>query len=110
MSFIEEGGGGGGLGFAINTRGDGGMGTWVGTAMGMMDHYSRLRRQKEEELGLATETAPQPLRPPPQDAVPWHHRSGLIGGGLNIILVKEHAAMMVAMPRVFMSGEAPPSL
>ena len=86
------------------------MGARVGTVVGMMDHHSRLRRQQAEELGLATELAPQPLRPPPQDAVPWHHRSGPIGGGLNIISAEEHAAMRALMPRVFMPGEAPPSL
>ena len=46
------------------------MGARVGTAAGMMDHHSRLRRQQAEELGLAAELAPQRLRPPPQDAVP----------------------------------------
>ena len=111
LDFIEEGGGGGGLGFAMNTGGGGGMGARVGTAAGMMDRHSRLRRQQAEELGLTAEAAPpQPLRPPPQDAVPWHHRSGPIGGGLNIISAEEHAAMRAAMPRVFMPGEALPSL
>ena len=86
------------------------MGALVGTAAGMMDHHSRLRRQQAEELGLAAEAAPQPFRPPPQDAVPQHHRSGPIGGGLNIISTEERAAMRAAMPQVFIPGEAPPSL
>ena len=88
------------------------MGARVGTAAGMMDYFyhSRLRRQQAKELGLSAEAAPQPLRPPPQDAVPWHYRSGPIGGGLNIISAEEHAAMRAAMPRVFMPGEALPSL
>ena len=46
------------------------MGARVGTAAGMMDHHSRLRRQQAKELGLAAEAAPKPFRPPSQDTVP----------------------------------------
>ena len=92
-------------------RGGGGSGAAarIGTAAGMMDHHSRLRRQQAEELGLEVAPAP-PLRPPPREAVPWHHRSGPLGGGLNIISAEEHAAQMAAMPRVHMPGDALPSL
>ena len=95
----------------MNIGGGGGIGARMGTAAGLMDHHSRLRRQQAEELGLKTTTT-QPFRPPPQDAVPWHHRLGPIvgGGGLNIISAEDHAAMRTAMPQVFMPGEAPPSL
>ena len=93
LDFIEERGGGGGLGFAMNTGGGGGMGAGVGAAAGMMDHYSRLRRQQAEEMGLEVGGPPAPpLRPPPRDAVPWHHRAGPVGGGLNIMSAEEHAA------------------
>ena len=46
LDFIKEGGGGGGLGFAVNTGGGGGMDARVGAAAGMMDHHSRLRQQQ----------------------------------------------------------------
>ena len=111
LDFIKEGGGGGGLGFVISSGEGGGTGVRVGTTTGLMDHHSRLQRQQAEELGLASEAAsPPPLRPPSQDAVPWHHRAGPIGDGLDIIPTKEHAATRASMPQVLMSREAPPSL
>ena len=86
LDSIEEGGGDGGLGFTLDRGGnDSGAAARVGSP------------------------AP-PLRPPPREAVPWHHRSGPLGGGLNIMSTEEHAAQMAAMPRVHMPGEALPSL
>ena len=83
----------------------------IGTAAGLMDHHSRLRRQQAEEMGLDIGGMPAPpLRPPPREAVPWHHRAGPVGGGLNIISAEEHAAQMAAIPRVHMPGDALPSL
>ena len=75
----------------------------------MEDHHSRLRRQMAEEMGREVE-APPPLHPPQGGAVPWHHRSGPIGGGLNIVSAEEAAALRRAMPRVLMPGEPIPPL
>ena len=95
----------------MSARGGGNTGARVGTAAGLMDRHSRLRRQQAEELGLTADVAPaQPLRPSPQDAVPWHHRANLIGGGLSIVLAKERIATRASTLWVLMPGEAPPSL
>ena len=80
----------------------------------MEDHHSRLWRQMAEEMGR--EAAPlAPLPPPPHprgDEVPWHHRAGPVGGGLNVVDIEaaeeRRAAIRAAMPRVLMPGEAIP--
>ena len=75
------------------------MGAQVGTATGLMTHHSRLRRKQAEDLGLTAEAVPlPPLRPPLQDAVPWHHRAGPIVCGLNIISAEENAATRAVVP------------
>ena len=60
-----------------------------------------------EEMGREVE-APPPLHQPQGEAVPWHHRLGPLGGGLNIILAEEAARLRRAMPRILMPGEAIP--
>ena len=73
----------------------------------MEDHHSRLRRQMAEEMGR--EVAPAaPLPPPRGDEVPWHHRAGPVGGGLNIVPAEEVRRLRALMPRVLMPGEAIP--
>ena len=67
----------------------------------------RLRRQMADEMGREVEPPP-PLRQPQGNVVPWHHRSGPIGGGLNIISAEEAACLWRAMPRVLMPGKAIP--
>ena len=79
-----------------------------GRRSSMEDHHSRLRRQMAEEMGKEVEAQP-PLRPQ-GGTVPWHHRSGPIGGGLNVVPAEEAAALRRAMPRVLMPGEPIPPL
>ena len=62
-----------------------------------------------EEMGREVE-APPPLHQPQGGTVPWHHRSGPIGGGLNIVPAERAAALRRAMPRVLMPGEPIPPL
>ena len=97
----------GGLGFVMrrNSNDD----QVFGRQNSMEDHHSRLRRQMVEEMGREVE-APPPLHQPQGGAVPWHHRSGPIGGGLNIVPAEEAAALRRAMPRVLMPGEPIPPL
>ena len=104
LDFVKEGNAGGGLGFVMrqNSNDD----QVFGRRNSMEDHHSRLRRQMAEEMGREVE-APPPLHPPQGGAVPWHHRSGPVGGGLNIVPAEEAAALRRAMPRVLMPGIPP---
>ena len=79
----------------------------------MEDHHSRLRRQMAEEMGREVEApAALPLPPPRGDEVPWHHRAGPVGGGLNVVDIeaaeRRRAAIRAAMPRILMPGETIP--
>ena len=104
LDFVKEGKAGGGLGFVMRRSDDNQV---YGRRNTMEDHHSRLRRQMAEEMGRKV-AAPPPLRPPHGDAVPWHHRAGPVGGGLNIISAEEAAASRRAMPRILMPGESIP--
>ena len=81
LNFVKEGTvGGGGLGFVMQRRNQDDRS--FGRRNTMEDHHSRLRRQMAEEMGREPEA---PLLPPPGRAVPWHHRSGPLGGGLGVM-------------------------
>ena len=77
----------------------------------MEDHHSWLHRQMTEDMGLRVEPPP-PLLPLPGNAVFWHHRSGPIGGGLNVVdaaeRTTERAAIRAAISHILMT--ASPSL
>ena len=103
---MREGRTGVGLGFVMRRDDDGQV---FGRRNTMEDHHSRLRRQMAEEMGREVE-APPPLPQPQGVTVPWHHRSGPIGGGLNIVPAEEAAALRRAMPRILMPGEPIPPL
>ena len=71
----------------------------------------RLRRAMAEEMGRRVEAPPPPPLPMLQgNEIPWHHRAGPIGGGLNVVQMEEAAArrarIQAAMPRILMPGEA----
>ena len=112
MDFVEEGGRRN-LRFVLGSRrGEGQPADQrFGRRQGMEDHHSRLRRQMAEEMGRQVAPA-APLLPPTGDTVPWHHRAGPIGGGLNVADMEaaeaRRAAERAAMPRIIMPGEAIP--